>query len=225
MAPRYGDIGTAPRYGDIGTEPRYGDIGTAPRYGDIGTEPRYCDIGTAPRYGDIGTAPRYGAAMRLLRRLGQRPTAGGREPPPRPSLIGSPATPVSGLRPDGTPIRVETGAGTTVILFLTSTCYGCRPLWPQAGAAPSPMVTGGVVVVTPDPETESAIAVAAMAAVGTQVVMSSPVWHAYRVTRAPWCVVVEDGLVTQDGLAPESWAELNGRLTGGPGAGPGRVAR
>jgi hypothetical protein len=140
-------------------------------------------------------------------------------------LIGSPAAPVSGLRPDGTPIRVETGAGTTVILFLTSSCYGCRPLWPGAGAAPTPVITAPVVAVTPDPETESATAVAALAAADTQVVMSSPVWHAYRVTRAPWWVVVEDGVVTEDGLAPESWAELNRRLAGGPGPGPDRGAR
>ena len=42
------------------------------------------------------------------------------------------------------------------------------------------------------------------------VVMSSEVWHAYRVTRAPWCVVVEDGVVTRRRRsAPGTWAELN----------------
>jgi hypothetical protein len=127
-------------------------------------------------------------------------------------LIGLPAAAVSGVRPDGTPISVEAGAGITVILFLTSSCYGCQPLWPGAGGAAAP-----AVLVTPDPETESAAAVAALAPAGTLVVMSSPVWHACGVARAPWCVVVEDGVVVQDGVAPGTWAELNERLPAGPG--------
>jgi len=96
-----------------------------------------------------------------------------------------------------------------VVLFLTSSCYGCRVLWDgMARQSPKTSPARGmppVVVVTPSPSTESARTVAGLAPEGLTVVMSSDAWHAYGVTRAPWCVVVAGGVVVADGPAPPTW--------------------
>jgi hypothetical protein len=69
------------------------------------------------------------------------------------------------------------------------------------------------VIVTPSPTTEDARAVAELAPeAGIPVVMSSEVWHAYSVARAPWYVGVAGGIVVADGLAPETWSELTAEL-------------
>lgn len=96
-----------------------------------------------------------------------------------------------------------------VLLFLTGSCYGCRPLWVGAAARYRASTQHPpVVIVSPSPSTENARTIAALATGEARVVMSSEAWHAYRVTKAPWCVRVTDGMVTGDGLAPESWTDL-----------------
>jgi hypothetical protein len=129
------------------------------------------------------------------------------------SVVGSPATDLSGVGPEGTPMEIELADSSAVLLFLTGSCYGCRPLWVGAAeryhdGSPHP----SVVIVTPSPSTESAQAVAALATGETRVLMSSEAWHAYRVTKAPWCVQVADGMITGDGLAPESWTDIEAML-------------
>ena len=116
-------------------------------------------------------------------------------------------------------------AGSSVaLLFLTGSCYGCRVLWEGAasGGASGPN-SSPTVIVTPSPTTEDARTVAALAPrEGIPVVMSSDVWHTYRVGRAPWWVVVAAGTVVADGMAPGSWSGLVAELaaTAAPGAGP-----
>jgi hypothetical protein len=127
--------------------------------------------------------------------------------------MGTTATDLSGVGPEGAPMDVKLENRSAVLLFLTGSCYGCRPLWDgaaaryRAGAHHPP-----VVLVTPSPSTESARAIAALATGAAPVLMSSEAWHAYRVTKAPWYVRITDGVVTGDGPAPESWTDLEAGL-------------
>lgn len=116
-------------------------------------------------------------------------------PPPRPDLVGrdAPVAALHGVDAGGAPVAVEVGAGRHVLLFLTSSCLPCRELWASAGPDD--------VVVTPSPTTESRRAVGRLAASNTKVVMSSEAWNAYSVTKAPWRVVLSDGVVIEDGPA------------------------
>ncbi|HMC39520.1 MAG TPA: hypothetical protein VKI19_07650 [Acidimicrobiales bacterium] len=98
---------------------------------------------------------------------------------------------VEGVAPDGTPVRVDLGAGRTVLWFLTSSCRPCRAVWPTLGA--------GDVAVTPDAATESRRRVSALAPAAATVVMSSAAWFAFGAGPAPWRVVVEEGVVVEAG--------------------------
>ena len=105
---------------------------------------------------------------------------------------------VHGSAPDGTAANaVMSGDWSGRLIFLTSSCVGCRPVW--RSLAPE----SAVVVVTPSPSTESAQAVAAVAPAGVPVIMSSEGWHAYGVTVAPWAVEVVAGTVVAEGAAGE----------------------
>jgi hypothetical protein len=72
-----------------------------------------------------------------------------------------------------------------------------------------------VSLVTPSPSTESARKVGALSPPGVQVVMSSDGWNEYAVTKAPWLVVADGGVVVVDEEAPHSWPEIARRV--GPG--------
>jgi hypothetical protein len=96
--------------------------------------------------------------------------------------------------------------GGAALLFLTGGCYGCRALWEGARASGESLPTRlPLVIVTPSPTTEDARVIADLAPARIPVVMSSEVWHTYRVARAPWYVGVAGGAVVADGLAPETW--------------------
>ncbi len=173
-------------------------------------------------------------AMRLVARFRRRKDADQGRPAPRPTLparptlVGTPGTDMSGVRPDGTAIEMAVAGRLG------------RPAVPDRELlrVPGPVGGGGgaagravrtasfrSVIVTPSPATEDARTVAALApAAGIPVVMSSEAWHAYRVARAPWCVVVAAGTVVADEMAPGSWSELVAELAGlplGARTGPG----
>jgi hypothetical protein len=136
--------------------------------------------------------------------------------------MGRPASGFAGVDPQGrqttvvvdgeaTGARAPTG-GTSklnqlVLVFLTSSCQPCQLLW--GGAAP---LGDGVptFIVTPSPSTESRRKVAELAPLTVPVVMSSEAWHAYGVTRAPWLVVLDRGIVAAEGPAPADWAGIAG---------------
>jgi hypothetical protein len=129
---------------------------------------------------------------------------------------------VTGVRSDGTAIEVAVAGGAAALLFLTGSCYGCRVLWEGAADGATPPSSIPTVIVTPSPTTEDARTVGALAPRhGIPVVMSSDVWHAYRVERAPWWVVVAAGTVVADGMAPGSWSELVDELARITAAGGG----
>ncbi|HEX4864091.1 MAG TPA: hypothetical protein VFV02_08470, partial [Acidimicrobiales bacterium] len=116
--------------------------------------------------------------------------------------VGSPAPAIAGVRPDGSRVSVEldgsggsdesggSGGSELLLIFLTSECRECAGIWDRLTAG----AEGAVLVVTPGPETESRRKVAERSAsAGSQpltVVMSSEVWHAFGITRAPWLVEV-----------------------------------
>ena len=116
--------------------------------------------------------------------------------PSRADLVGQPA-PAPALQGvdavTGEPVAVDVTEGRHTLLFLTSACRPCRDLWASAGA--------DAVVITPSPTTESRRAVARLAGATTKVVMSSDVWTAYSVTKAPWRVALIDGVVKEDAPA------------------------
>lgn len=130
----------------------------------------------------------------------------------RPARLGMPAAEVAGVSPDGTPRQVGVDRNRVVLLFLTSSCYGCQPLWPGSSAPAGHPTDAAVVLVTPSPETESARKVAALAPGHIPVLMSSAAWHDYGVTQAPWWVVIAGGTVVEDGPAPATWADVAAHL-------------
>jgi hypothetical protein len=113
----------------------------------------------------------------------------------RDERTGEQADPIEGVDPSGEVVSVQVREGTTVLLFLTSSCRPCLPLW----AGPPADHT---IYVTPSPATESRRRVGQLARPGQVVVMSSDAWHAYGVRRAPWMVVVEEGVIAVDSPAP-----------------------
>jgi hypothetical protein len=145
-----------------------------------------------------------------------------RRRPPRaePSGVGVAATDLRGTTPAGSPLEIVIGDRRVVLLFLTSSCYGCQVIWASmaARAAARQRRDGddAVVLVTPDSSTESATAVARLAPEGTAVLMSSEAWHAYGVTAAPWCVVVAGGVIASAGTAPTATEEVEALLAPPP---------
>lgn len=112
--------------------------------------------------------------------------------PPRPSRLGQPAPPITGVDPAGRPLSLDPEGRT--VYFLTSSCRPCRPLWDALSGNRS-------VVVTPDPSTESRRKVAELAPPGVTVVMSSDTWFAYAAGPAPWVVTVSGATVVSEGPA------------------------
>lgn len=115
----------------------------------------------------------------------------------RPLAPGSPAPSVHGVAPDGSPIAVDADSEGVTLLFLTSECRECQAAWRELSADPR-----WAVVITPGPETESSrkvnkLSEARRGAEPVLVVMSSPTWHAYGVTKAPWAVHVAAGKVVR----------------------------
>lgn len=105
------------------------------------------------------------------------------------------AVDVVGVDAGGRPYRVpvlETGRW-TLLLFLSTTCDGCQPLWDALG---DPVGCGLatdelVVTVTRDPSEEDPLAVRRVAPAVASVVMSTAAWSAYRVQGPPFFALVD----------------------------------
>jgi len=126
---------------------------------------------------------------------------------PIPTYRDHPATEpcdIAGTAPDGRPVSVAiVGAAEPVLLlFLTAACDGCQDLWHGGDELRAALPPGmRVVVLTPGPDREDPAAVAALAAPGTEVVMSSQAWADYRVAGPPFLVVVDGAAVRTEGVA------------------------
>ncbi len=132
-------------------------------------------------------------------------------PPPRGT--GRPAADLSGVTPAGEAVVVgvrETGRP-SMLVFLSSGCSTCRPLWEALAREEAKSLPGSprVVVITRDPSAESPGAVAALAPPGVTVVMSSRAFEDYEVPGAPYFVLVDSATssVAGEGTA-RSWTQL-----------------
>lgn len=116
---------------------------------------------------------------------------------------GSRAPAISGVSPEGSPRTVdrrtvdpravEPDRQTFTLLFMTSECRECQPAWSALESTPE-----STLVVTPGPETDSRRRVAQLAsAMPDRVIMSSAAWHSYGVTKAPWVVEIQAGVVVK----------------------------
>ncbi len=127
--------------------------------------------------------------------------------------MGTAAPELAGVSPAGDPVRIETGAGTRlVVAFLTSTCTTCGTFWAalgvdRSGATGALTPSPALVVVTPDPTTEDRRAVAGLAPASAPVVMSTDGWVSWGVFGSPFFVVVADGMIVAEGVASD-WEEM-----------------
>ncbi len=176
---------------------------TRPGAGEGAADDGAADDGVA----DDAGRPEPGAPGRLPSRS-RRPA---RSAPSRPSRVGSDGTDIRGESPEGNRLRLGVAEVPRVLLvFLTSSCRSCRPLWDalsagQAATLPSRPV---VAVVTPSPTTEDRSRVADLAG-DAPVVMSSDGWHDYAITGSSFVVVVDRGTISAEGPVG-SWDELEG---------------
>jgi hypothetical protein len=134
----------------------------------------------------------------ILRRLKPIPTSSGRPT----------TTPhdVTGVTPDGAPCVVEVveAAAPVLLLFLSAACLGCRDLWeglPELHTGLAGAARLAVVTRSPGeerPEAIAALAGAAPATPGIDVVMSSEAFRDYRVAGPPFlAVAAADGVRTE----------------------------
>jgi hypothetical protein len=126
---------------------------------------------------------------------------------PIPTYRDHPATSpadIDGVTPAGEAVSVAiVGSSTPILLlFLSSSCLGCLDLWSGTAELRALLPTGlRLVIVTKSPGDEDPAAIAALAPLGTEVVMSSPAYGDYRVGGAPFLAVVAGHEVRTEGVA------------------------
>ena len=152
--------------------------------------------------------------LRQLHRLGADldPSA----PLPTSTAVGAAVGSVSGQTPEGDAVSVALGreGERTLLLFLSSGCGTCAPLWDGLGRGEHRAVLPGarVVVVTRDRDEESPSLLIGRAPADVPVVLASSAWTEMRVPGSPYAVLVEGGSVQGEGVA-HSWPQL-GSLVG-----------
>jgi len=113
-------------------------------------------------------------------------------------------TDVDGVDLEGNPVRIPIVgvAEPALLLFLSSSCMGCRDLWEGADelrqATPEAV---RIVIVTKGPEHEDTRLLAALQPAGTRTVMSVQAYRDYRVGGPPFLVLVTGDKVLTEGVA------------------------
>jgi hypothetical protein len=126
---------------------------------------------------------------------------------PIPTYRDHPATSpvdIDGVTPAGARVAVAVVGSTQplLLLFLSSSCLGCRDLWDgTAELRQAPPEGVRIVIVTRGIDQEDAAVIAGLAPVDIEVVMSSDAYLAYRVHGPPFLVVVDSGEVRTEGVA------------------------
>jgi len=132
---------------------------------------------------------------------------------------------IEGLGPDGELIhRVVLGTGGfSLLLFLSSSCNGCIPLW-EAAASPerfSLMDGEPLIVVTKGPSSEPVDTIRVLSPPQALTVMSDRAFRDYRVHGPPFFVLVDGAsqLIPTEGVAwgPEHVADHVARARRGEG--------
>jgi hypothetical protein len=158
----------------------------------------------ARRVGGISEAQ----AQEVLRRARPIPTGTGKPQTPAVDIVGTDCT-GAGL---SLHVRGPHAPEWTLLVFLSTTCAGCADLWElvRTGVSESPIVgpaaaVTAVVAVTRGPGNEDPAAVARLCPSPSRgrVVMSDDAWADYRVSGAPFFVVVhrDARAVVREGVA------------------------
>ncbi|GAC1478833.1 MAG: hypothetical protein NVS1B12_15570 [Acidimicrobiales bacterium] len=160
--------------------------------------------------------------LRQLHHLGAgREDLTGRRPPSAsaPSVAGiTGIAGITGRSPDGEAIRValDRPGQRTLLLFLSSGCGSCQPLWDglRAGEHGRALPSVRVAVVARDADEESPSLLAGLGPREVPVILSSEAWGEFDVPGSPYVVLVDGtaGSVLGSGVA-SSWAQL-GSLVG-----------
>jgi hypothetical protein len=126
---------------------------------------------------------------------------------PIPTYRDHPATSpadIEGVTPAGEPVRVNVIDSTdaVLLLFLSSSCLGCRDLWEGTAVLRQSLPPAlRLILVTRGPDHEDAEAITALGPADTPTVMSSQAFGDYRVGGPPFFAVVSDGGVRTEGVA------------------------
>ncbi len=151
----------------------------------------------------------------------------------RPRADTPPALDLAGTTLDGEARKIAvTGAGRTLLAFLSSGCAVCHDFWDAFAAGRELPAGTRLVVVAKDAHEESPRRLRGLAAPGLTVLMSSQAWDDYRVPLAPYFVYVDGaaGRVQGEGAA-RTWAQLRSLFDGalaemeGDGSSGGRALR
>jgi hypothetical protein len=105
---------------------------------------------------------------------------------------------------DGVAISVAGSDGPVLLAFLTSGCQSCLDFWRAFEDAANRQVAGArsrLVVLTKGPDQESPGAVAQLAHIDLETVMSTEAFDDYSVPVAPYFVLVDAGRVVGEGAA------------------------
>ncbi len=145
-------------------------------------------------------------AQEVLRRARPIPTGVGEPQTPAVDIVGTDCA-GAGF---SVPVRGPLAPEWTLLVFLSTSCVGCADLWalvcagvPESTTGESPVVVTAVVAVTRGPGNEDPSAVARVCPSRGRVVMSDDAWADYRVTGAPFFVVVhrDARTVVREGVA------------------------
>lgn len=121
---------------------------------------------------------------------------------------------VSGVGPDGDAVHIGVAGvrPSTLLVFLSSGCATCQPLWDglRRGETDLPDLTR-VVVVARGAGHESPALLRELAPPGVPVVLSEAAWADYAVPGSPYFVHVDGGRVVGEGRA-QGWAQLRSLL-------------
>ncbi len=126
---------------------------------------------------------------------------------PIPTYRDHPATSpvdIGGVTPGGDHLTVTIveSADPVLLVFVSSSCLGCRDLWEGTAALRTSLPEAvHIFLVTKGPELEDATAIAALDPGDTPIVMSSQAYADYRVGGPPFFSVVVGGEVRTEGVA------------------------
>lgn len=136
----------------------------------------------------------------------------GRTPPELRDLVSVPAFlgerpglahPIEGVDPSGRPVSFGLAGRLTLLVFVSTSCEGCRDLWAAFASGCSPLPRGiDAIVITKGPTVEAPSEVAVLSG-RTPVVMADAPWVDYAVHAGPFFVVVDgaSGRVATEGVA------------------------
>lgn len=154
-----------------------------------------------------------------------------------PAPVSGPVAALAGLTPAGEALSValDRPGERTLLLFLSSGCGSCQPLWDGLRRGEHGAVLPGmrVAVVARDAAEESPSLLAGLGPSDVPVVLSGAAWDAFDVPGSPFAVLVDGstGSVVGSGVA-SSWTQLGslvgqhlGDLAARAGTGPERERR